>query len=203
VTSRAPRITVTALAALLVAITLTGCLSIHDPDSTPPGAARTATATATVRTIADADPVPERGGRIPPAARASQTRLVAGAGQSKPAAALERYATLWANWTAGTLIARQKQLAGISLGQARAQALQAAASFQHDSTLTASHVANSGRVIAITPNLTHNGEWVVVTSEATTGQGDYTGLPGTLHVTYAQLTHTRHGFVVSQWSPQN
>ena len=195
---------VASIAAMLAAVTLTGCLSIHDPDSTPPGATHTtATATATVGTVADADPVPERGGRIPPVARASQTRLGAGAAQSTPAAALERYATLWANWTAGTLIARQKQLAGISLGQARAQALQAAASFQHDSTLTASHVANSGRVIAITPNLTNNGEWVVVTSEATTGQGDYTGLPGTLHVTYAQLTHTRHGFVVSQWSPQN
>ena len=201
-TTRPPHITVTALAAILTAIALTGCLSIQNPDSTPPGSTHHTT-TRTVRAVADADPAPERGGRIAPNARATQTRLAAGAGQSTPADALERYATLWTNWTAGTLIARQEQLAGISLGQARAQALQAAASFQHDSTLTASHVANSGHVIAITPNLTAAGQWVVVTSETTTGQGDYTGLPATLHVTYAQLTHTRQGLVVSQWSPQN
>ena len=200
VTSRTPAV---AIAAILAAVTLTGCLSIHDPASTPPGAAHITTATATVRTVADADPAPERGGRIPPDARATQTRLVADAGQSTPAAALAWYATLWTNWTAGTLIAREQQLAGNSLGQARAQALQAAASFQHDRTLAASHVANSGRVIAITPNLTAPGRWVVVTSETTTGQGDYAGLPATLHVTYAQLTHTRHGFVVSLWSPQS
>jgi hypothetical protein len=200
-TSRTP---IVSIAALLAAITLTGCLRIHDPDSTPPRTARTTTVTAPVQTtVADADPAPERGGTIPAAAHTSQTRLAANAGQGTPTAALERYGSWWANWTAATLIARQQQLATISLGQARAQALQAAASFHNDRTLAASHVANRGRVIAISPSLTARGEWVVVTSETTTGQGDYAGLPATLHVTYAQLTHTRQGFVVSQWSPQN
>jgi hypothetical protein len=110
---------------------------------------------------------------------------------------------LWINWTAATVVARQQQLAGMSLGQARAQALQAAASLHDDSTLAASHVANHGQVIAIAPSLADRGEWVVVTSETTTGQGDYAGLPASLHVTDAQLTHTHQGLVVSLWSSQN
>jgi hypothetical protein len=44
---------------------------------------------------------------------------------------------------------------------------------------------------------------VIVTSEHTTGSGDYTGLPAAAHVTYAHLTHTPHGWVIDQWSPQN
>ncbi|MGO9754085.1 MAG: hypothetical protein ACLP22_21905 [Solirubrobacteraceae bacterium] len=40
------------------------------------------------------------------------------------------------------------------------------------------------------------------TAEAlTTGQGDYQGLPATLHVTYAQLTHTPAGWIVTSWTP--
>jgi hypothetical protein len=46
------------------------------------------------------------------------------------------------------------------------------------------------------------GDWLVVTSEITTGSGDYAGLPAQRHITYAQLTHTRQGWVVSTWSPQ-
>ena len=79
---------------------------------------------------------------------------------------------------------------------------QAIASLQHDQTLAKSQVANSGQVIAIAPSLHPPGEWVVITSETTTGQGDYAGLPATLHVTYAQLTHTSRGYVVSEWSPR-
>ena len=44
---------------------------------------------------------------------------------------------------------------------------------------------------------------MIVTSEHTTGNGDYAGLPATAHVTYAHLTHTPHGWVIDQWSPQN
>ncbi|MGO9789133.1 MAG: hypothetical protein ACLP8S_06300 [Solirubrobacteraceae bacterium] len=119
-----------------------------------------------------------------------------------PRAALERYGTLWCNWTAATVIFRQRELAAISLGHARAQALQAAASLQADSTLAAGQVANSGSVIAIAPALAESGgDWVVVTRERTTGQGDYQGLPATLHVTYAQLTHTPAGWIVTSWTP--
>ena len=46
------------------------------------------------------------------------------------------------------------------------------------------------------------GQWVIVTSEKTTGQGDYQGLPAQLHITYAQLTHTPGGWVISAWEPR-
>ncbi len=190
------------LAALLLATAIGGCVSIHDPDANNP---TPTTATSTSRQAA-ADPVPvnERGGSIPTAARTAQSTLAPSATAATPQAALERYGTLWCNWTADHVISRQRELAAISLGQARAQALQAAVSLQADSTLSSSQVANSGEVVAIAPGLAGAAAgWVVVTRERTTGQGDYQGLPATLHVTYAQLTHTSAGFVVSLWAPQN
>ncbi len=189
------------LAAVLLATTLGGCISIHDPDTTNP--TPTPTTSTSRQAAADTVPVNERGGAIPAGARTAQSTLAPGAAAGTPQAALERYGTLWCNWTAANVSLRQRELAAISLGQARAQALQAAASLQADSTLAKSQVANSGQVVAITPALTDTGgDWVVVTRERTTGQGDYQGLPATLHVTYAQLTHTPAGFVVSLWAPQ-
>ena len=187
------------LAAVLAA-GVGGCVTIHDPDANLNHPATTST-TSTTPPSTDAVPVPERGGTIPAAAQHAQGRLAPGAAASGPVAALERYATLWCNWTASTVVARQHQLAGMSLGQARAQALQAAASLRHDTTLARSQVSNTGTIVAITPALYTPGEWVVVTSETTTGQGDYAGLPPTVHVTYAQLTRTPRGYVIVRWSP--
>jgi hypothetical protein len=146
-------------------------------------------------------PAPERGGTIPTTRRRAQSGLTASAGAATPVAALERYATLWCNWTARTAVAHQRHLARISLGQARAQALQAAATLQTDGTLRQSQVANAGQVVAVT-RASSGDRWIVVTQETTTGRGDYAGLPATLHITYAQLTATSHGYVVSTWSPQ-
>ena len=127
-----------------------------------------------------------------------------GRGQPTPQAALERYANLDMNWTAKTVADVQNQLAAISVGEARAQALQAAASYGQDTTLQASRVANTGTVVAIAPGQgSAAGWWVVVTRESTTGQGDYAGLPPTDHVTDAQLEHTATGWVISSWSPQS
>jgi hypothetical protein len=64
-------------------------------------------------------------------------------------------------------------------------------------------VANSGHVVAITSSITTPGQWVLVTSEQTTGKGDYAGLPPTLHITYAQVTRASSGWIVSEWAPQN
>jgi hypothetical protein len=151
-----------------------------------------------------ADPPHERGGTTPVRARAVQNTLAPGAAQPTPQAALGRYAELYVNWSAPDVVARQRQLASISLGQARAQALQAAASAQHDTLLTRSKVTNAGEVVAIASGEgAAAGEWVVVTREETTGTGDYAGLPLTLHVIYARLTRTRTGWLVSSWSPQN
>ena len=197
------------LIATLTTVTLAGC-GVTDPyhsrsasaaSSSPPAATTTSTAT----TAADSgDPAAERGGVIPPGAQAAQDRLAANAASATPQAAVERYANLYVNWHADQLAARQRQLASISLGQARAQALQAAASTAQDPKLTTSHVANHGQLVSIAPGAgPANGQWVIVTTETTTGQGAYTGLPPTVHVTYATLTHQAGGWVISQWSPQS
>ncbi|HYZ81242.1 MAG TPA: hypothetical protein VE571_08240, partial [Solirubrobacteraceae bacterium] len=125
-------------------------------------------------------------------------------GPISPQAALEDYARLYIDWTAATLAAHQRRLAALSEGTARAKALQAAASYTHDATLSNGRVANRGQIVSITAGRgPARGRWVIVTSEHTTGRGDYQGLPATTHVTYAQLAHTRHGWMVSQWSPQS
>ena len=194
-------------AALAIVLTLAGC-GLSDPYTSQHRAttstSTSAISTTTTATVPNADPAPERGGTIPNAAHAAQNKLAASAGMPTPQAALERYANLDINWTARTVAGIQDQLAAISLGQARAQALQAAASYGRDSTLQASQVANTGTVIAIAPGQgSAAGLWVIVTRETTTGEGDYAGLPSTDHVTDAQVEHTEHGFVVSAWSPQS
>jgi hypothetical protein len=193
-------------AALAIALILAGC-GLTDPYTNQHSETISSTSTSTTSTIAtatNADPVPERGGTIPSSAQAARNDTTAAAGRPTPQAALEQYVQLDINWTAKTVARVQQQLAAISIGQARAQALQAAASYERDSTLQASGVANTGTVIAIAPGQGPATDWwVVVTRESTTGKGDYAGLPATDHVTNAQVEHTRNGFVVSAWSPQS
>ena len=194
------------LLAASAAVALAGCgltdpYTAKQPSSSVPNSTSTSTTTSTTTT--NADPAPERGGTIPAGARATQSQLATGAGEPTPQSALEHYARLYVNWSAPTVAADQRELAAISVDQARAQALQAAASYAQDQTLQQSGVANSGHVVAITSSITTPGQWVLVTSEQTTGKGDYAGLPPTLHVTYAQVTHASSGWVVSEWAPQN
>ncbi len=117
----------------------------------PPPSTSTSTTTTSAAAADSGDPAPERGGTIPAAAQAAQHTLAAGAAAPTPRAALERYARLYLNWTAAGLVARERQLAALALGQARAQALQAAAGAARDPELTRSHVTNTGQLIAITP----------------------------------------------------
>ena len=184
-------------AVALVALTAAGC-SLHNPYSS-------ASPPPTVATAPDAgDPPPERNGHIPLAAQAAQIALEPGAAQRTSEAALARYSQIAVNWNWRNLAAVQHHLASISLGQARAQALQAAAGASTDSNLRAQRITNSGQPISIAPGRgPAAGQWVIVTRERTTGQGAYAGLPPTLHVTYAQVTHTSDGYVVSRWTPQN
>jgi len=199
---RAPPI----LLAASAAVALAGC-GLADPYTPKPPSSSvtssTATPTTPSTTATNADPAPERGGTIPPGARATQIQLATGAAQPTPQSALEYYARLYVNWSARTVADDQRRLAAISVDQARAQALQAAARYAHDQTLQQSGVANSGHLVAITSSITTPGQWVLVTSEQTSGRGDYAGLPPTLHVTYAQVTRASTGWVVSEWAPQN
>ena len=196
--------TASMLLAASAAVALAGC-GLSDPYTAkqPSSSVTTSTSTTPSTTTTTADPVPERGGTIPAGARATQSQLAAGAGWPTPQSALEQYARLYVNWSARTVADDQRKLAAISVDQARAQALQAAARYAQDQTLLQSGVANSGHVVAITSSIVTPGQWVLVTSEQTTGKGDYAGLPPTLHVTYAQVTRTSTGWVVSEWAPQN
>ncbi len=186
---------------VLAAVALTGC-GISDPYAGKHASTSTSSSGAAA-TVTNADPTPERGGTIPAGARAAQSSISTRAAQPTPQAALQRYARLYVNWTAATVAAVQHELAAMSEGQARAQALQAAASYARDQTLAQSGVANSGQLVAISPSITTPGQWVLVTSEQTTGKGDYSGLPPTLHVIYGQVIRTSKGWVVSEWAPQN
>lgn len=110
----------------------------------------------------------------------------------------------YVNWNSKTIGPHQRQWRPLSQGIARAKAPQAAAGYGRDPALKNSHVANNGSVVSIASGQgSERGGWVLVTSERTTGQGDYAGLPATAHVAYARVVHTRSGWVISQWSPQS
>jgi hypothetical protein len=191
------------IAAAVVTVAIAGC-GLTDPYQQHTITSRPTTATPAPPPSDQADPAPERGGTTPQSTHTEQSTLAPDAALASPQAAVERYARVYLNWTARDVVQAQRRLASISLGQARAQALQAAASAARDGELAASRLANHGQVIALAPGqASAAGRWVIVTSERTTGQGDYPGLPPTQHIIYAQLTRTRSGYVVSQWAPQN
>jgi hypothetical protein len=196
---------ITALPAFAVAVALAGC-GLNDPythhavhSSTATSAARSGVTTGTVTD--PSEPAPSK----PTATAASGvTAGTSLSGAATPRQALSLYARLYINWTATTVGAHQRRLAAISQGTARAAALQAAASYSRDPELEHSRVANTGAIVSLAAGQgPQRGGWVIVTSEHTTGTGDYTGLPATAHVTYAHLTHTPHGWTVDQWLPQS
>jgi hypothetical protein len=169
------------LTAAISAVVLAGC-GVTNPYQHP----RTGTVYTTVNTTSHTTvnrPAPVAGG---------------------PRAVLRRFAQLSINWTSHTLANRQRQLAQLASGGARAQALQTAATYGAGSTLQRSGVANSGQITSIGPGQgPAAGQWVITTREKTTGRGDYTGLPSQRHVYQALVAYTRDGWKVSTWSPQN
>jgi hypothetical protein len=192
-----------ALPAFAVAVALAGC-GITDPythhavhSSATTSAARAGARTGTVTDPSEpAEPTTTAAGGV--------TAGTSRSGAATPRQALRLYARLYINWTARTIGAHQRQLAAIAQGTARAAALQAAASYSRDPELEHSRVTNMGAIVSLAPGQgPKHDDWVIVTSERTTGTGDYTGLPAAAHVTYAHLTHTPNGWVIDQWSPQN
>ncbi len=172
--------------ALAVAVLLAGC-GISDPYTRPQRPASTAAA-AIER--GEHDGPPSAPG--PPPAR--------GAAAVTPQQALARYGAVYVNWTAATLSGNERRLAAMSTGQARAQAL--AESSAPPATLARYAVANAGAVAAIAPGQgTERGKWAIVTDEQTSGDGPFQGLPATTHVTWATVTRSAGGWVVSGWYP--
>ncbi len=180
------------VALLACAAAVTGC-GIQDPydngklvDSVPPKAAGPP---------AVAPGETDRDGPAPTA----PAQLAATALAPTPQAAITHFARLYINWTAASLPNRARQLAAISIGQARVQALQIA---RRGSALVRYRVTNSGSVVAIARGEgTEHGRWAVITNELTSGVGPYLGLPATSHVTWVIVTQERGGYVVSTWYP--
>jgi hypothetical protein len=174
------------------AATAAGC-GIHDPYQThPPATAASTTSGSTIR--AGAAPTEHDGPSQPPT-----VTLPASAAAPTPQDGLARFARLYGNWTAAQLTERSKQLAAISTGQARAQALQLAT---RAAVLQRYQVTNTATVVAIGPGRgEERGRWAVVTNESTSGTGPYLGLPATSHVSWATVQRQHTGYVVSVWYP--
>jgi len=140
---------------------------------------------------------------VPQSQIAQQNALAAGSTAPTPQIALRRYALDYINWTATSLPAHERRLASLAIGPARLAAEQTAASGSAISSLARSHVENKGVVVAIAAGEgADRGQWVVVTQEQTTGTGAYAGLPPTLHVTVARVTHMGQGWIVREWTPR-
>jgi len=184
------------LTAALAAGLLAGC-GITNPYQHP-HPATTSSTTSTSSTASSAATASNPGeineGQLPPTPVPT-----AGGVSPTPRVALGRYAQLYVNWSAGQLADRGRQLAAISTGQARHQA-QGLAS--RGPVLARYQVTNRGSVTAIGAGQgAEQGRWVVVTNELTSGTDPYLGLPATSHVTWATVTATHHGYVVSAWNP--
>jgi hypothetical protein len=148
------------------------------------------------------DPVSERGGTIPAVTKSAEESISRAGIASSARLALRRYALAYVNWRASGLESRERQLAAISIGDAKLTAQQETAARSGAAALNAHHVANTGQVISIAPgDGPERGQWVIVTLEQTTGTGAYAGLPPGLHVTFAAVRHLDGGWVVSSWNP--
>lgn len=179
------------LLAALTAWLLAGC-GLSDPYYT----ATTTTTRTAGRTTTSTIATGERDGptSAPPA------KAPAGATQATPAAALSRYARLYVNWSWQTVTAEARRLAALSIGQAHAQALAAAA--QPNELLARYAVHNQGQVVAIARGEgPERGRWAVITNEQTSGDGPYQGLPATSHVTWATVQREGGRWVVAGWYP--
>ena len=185
---------------------LAGCsTSLHNPDANMglTTASRTPTAATGTTVTYTGTPPGERNGTVSPAAMKAQNGVTPDTVLATPQAALTRFAQTWGTWTSHTLPAVQAKVAEMSIGGARDEARQAVISYQADPTLRHSNLTSTTTVVALARGTgAASGYWVVTTSEKLTGRGAASLAP-TLHVNYAKVTHTAHGWVVNTWSPQS
>lgn len=179
---------------LAVALLAAAGCGLHDPYATH-RATQTSTSTPASPSTASTDTQDNDGPPLPATAP-----LALGGAARTPLQALKRYGQLYINWNYQNLPAVQRQLASISEGQARQQAL--ASANHHSRDLTRYQVTNSGQVTGIAAGQgTERGKWAVVCDEQTSGQGPYLGLPVTTDVTWATVRHQADGWVITGWYP--
>jgi hypothetical protein len=179
------------VASIICAVVLTGC-GIHDPY-------RRLKVTASTFASHAPDPVGSPDASEDDGPRAPSTPDLMPQAAPTPQAALIRFGQLYTNWTAAALPERARQLARMSIGQARVEARQMVSRRR---TLARYQVRNSGSVVAVAAaHGTEGGRWAVITNEVTSGAGPYLGLPATTHVTWATVARSAGGYVVSTWYP--
>lgn len=123
---------------------------------------------------------------------------------STPQVAIVRFAGLYINWSYHNLAERERQLARMSVGDARQAESQAAASAQRDTALVKGGIYNRGSVITISPVIGGQpGEYGVITREETGGDEEYAGLQAAFHVTLATVQRVDRGWTVREWQPQS
>ncbi len=123
-----------------------------------------------------------------------------------PLAVVRDFGTAYINWTAATVTARLRELAALTIGQARAAMTLAAAQTAQDYELRRGGVRNSGTVQAVAPVSGQAGQYVVVTRELTTATNSnaYRGLRPAWHVTLATVSRLAGGgWALSAWQPES
>jgi hypothetical protein len=141
----------------------------------------------------------ERPGTVPATSPAAPSTAPA----ATPAAAVDQFATLYINWTYSTISGVQARLAGLAVGEARANELQARAQTSRDSLLRRGRIYNTGSVVAVVrSSLPGSAQWVVITREQTGGGQEYQGGAPAFHVTLAGVRRVSGGWAVSTWLPQ-
>jgi hypothetical protein len=121
-----------------------------------------------------------------------------------PERAVRAFADAYINWTAATVTARLRALAGLSVGQARAAMTLAASETARDYELRRGGVANHGTVEVVAR--LRPGQYVVVTRELTSASVSdaYRGLRPAWHVALATVTRVAGGgWALSGWQPEN
>lgn len=125
---------------------------------------------------------------------------------SDPAAAVRAFAAAYINWTAVTVTARLRALAGLSVGQARAAMTLAASQTAADYELRRGGVANHGTVEGVVRLAGSSDRYAVITRELTTATATsaYRGLRPAWHVALATVTRVDGGgWALSGWQPEN
>lgn len=143
----------------------------------------------------------EREGTIPASdSRQAPPRAPA----ASAAAAVERFARLYINWTYLSLSADEARLAASAVGEARTAEEQARAQSARDTPLRRAHIYNSGTVLSVSRAIGGAaGEWVIVTREQTGGDREYAGLRAAFHVTLATVQAVPGGWAVAAWRPRS